>query len=1004
MKKLLLGLLLLPWWCYGETSLFYTPERIAAAKENISKYPWAKKVYDRIISGDRHGYYIGAEYTSARELAGKSDDFIWELQPDTTIGRFIPVETKAICPKCGPAARNVNYYCPWTVDPLNKPYKIQCRNCKYWFPDEKYPDDGSGVVVNGKRHYMLREYAHFVYMSYVGPGAAALSQAYLLDGKREYARKACILLSRVAAVYPDYEERFSRTWYGEYGGQDPRTPQHKGGMISDRIWECFALIRFALAFDAVKNYPASDPELLKYLQRKGVPAADVSQWREFIRNAIFRPAAKALFQRMLRGNDGMHQAASLAIALALNDHSPDKRPNSKDLVNFVYHWDGHAANVINNFILPDGGGHESPGYNGLRLEYIKVERFMEAIRQKYPELYPLKEYPAIWDSPKGKKFFQLFDQLILSGVSTPSIGDSAGRYPFQDNLKMPLIPASLKPEYWLFAAVKYRDPAFAAAIFRNGKVSGGELWEKVPEDDLRKLAAAFPGQNREKQNRLLDSFGIAILESGKVPECRTVMLNYAGIREHWQADALSINLHAFGMEHLRDVGYPVSWNFCRHFDYHNLAHNTVTIDEKFQDGGIGRCLLYFDLPGFSGVSAEHTANSAKKAADGKPMADIFRRTVLKNELSGNDFYVLDIFDVSGGTQHDQSWHSLPVRIVKPPLAWQKQSTGTMAGKNIPEFGHWVDRWGDSRCDVPSFVTGVQRAEMTGPAAWTWESGLPGGEAFRIHIIPVSGKLEAVMGSGRTPVWPRGKKVDFLFLRRRTQFREATRFLTVLEPYRNTPFIREIKLLSVSPLTVEIFHKDGSDKFTVSPVRTPDMTISRKSSRNGSNTAVAIGEKRCRSTVKQFDGEKQMILIPGTDAIAEHLSPGQKIRIYNQFRSNMFTVKSVSAGPDGDLRVIIDEYPLLARAVCSRISGGQLQLEGELVFARHMGGGSRGTPYVGAWFSADGEVPQQIRAATQNGLITPVHGKYDWENYVNKTVSIWQIGSGDKVEIPLVEIK
>ena len=1001
MKNFVLFAVLLPFLLPGEVPLYYTAGRVDSAKRNIQKYSWAKKHFERIMAGDKHGYYIGADYTSARELLRKTDDFIWELQPDTTIGRFIPEETKALCPQCGPAARNVNYYCPWAIDPLNKPYKIQCRNCKYWFPDEKYPDDGNGVLLNGKRYYMLREYAHFVYMSYVCPGVAALSQAYLLTGEKKYARKACILLTRVAAVYPDYDKRFSRTWYGEYGGQDPRKPQHQGGMISDRIWECFALNRLALAFDAVKNYPENDPELLKYFAGKGVDVSTASQWRDYIRNAIFRPAAKALFQRMIKGNDGMHQATALALALALNDHSKTCRPNSKDLVNFVYHWDGHAANVINNVILPDGGGHESPGYNGLRLEYIKVERLMESIRQAHPQEYPLAKYPKIWDSPKGEKFFELFDKLLLSGVSTPSIGDSAGRYPFQDTLKMPLITAALKPEYYLFAARRYRNSAFAWALFKNGKLTGGELWENIPEEDLKKLAAQYPGKNGQKHNRLLDSSGIAILESGRAPECRTVMLNYAGIREHWQADVLSINLHAFGMEHLRDVGYPVSWNYCRHFDYHNLAHNTVTIDEKFQDGGIGKCLLYFDLPGFSGISAEHSANSYKVAKDGKKLADIFRRTVLKNEISGNDFYVLDIFDVAGGTQHDQSWHSLPVKLSPPDLAWKKQSRGTLAGENVPEFGSWVDQWGERRCDVPSFITNVSRAPLNKIAAWTWNSGLPGGESFRIHIVPVSGKLEAIMGSGRTPVWPKGKKIDYLFLRRRTKFREPTRFVTVLEPFRARSFVREIKVLSTSPLVLEVIHRDGSDKFTVSPGKNTAVSVSRTAVRKTSTQTVRIGQKMHCSFVKKFDGEKRMIVLKTFKDAAKILIPGRKIRVFNNLRSNIFTVRKAVGAPEGYC-VTLEEYPLLARAVCSRISGGKLQLEADLVFARYMGGGRRGTHYVGAWFTAEGKAQQQVLAATDSGLVTAVKPLKNPDSYVNKEVSIWQFGAGDHVEIAAIE--
>ena len=993
--------LLLPLMLFGEAPLFYTPQRVEAAKENIRKYPWAQKLFDRIMNGDKHGYYIGAEYTSAKELAAKSDDFIWELQPDTTIGRFIPAETKALCPVCGPEARNVNYYCPWAIDPLNKPFKIQCRNCKYWFPDEKYPDDGNGIEVNGKKYYMLREYAHFVYMSYVGPGIAALSQAYLLTGNPGYARKACILLTRVAAVYPNYDDRFSRTWYGEYGGQDPRTPQHKGGMISDRIWECFALIRFVLAFDGIKNFPENDPELIKYFQRKGINVNNAQEWREFIRQSIFRPAAQAIFRKMIKGNDGMHQAASLAIALALNDHSPNRRPNSKDLVNFVYHWDGHAANVINNVILPDGGGHESPGYNGLRLEYIKVERMMEAIRLAHPAEYPLDKYPKVWDSPKGEKFFELFEKLLLSGISTPSIGDSAGRYPFQDTLKMPLISAPLKPEFYLFAAKRYRNASFAAAIFKDGQLTGGELWEEIPEAELRQLAAQAPDKNSEKQNRLLDSFGIAILESGKVPFCNTVMLNFAGIREHWQADVLSINIHAFGMEHLRDVGYPVSWNFCRHFDYHNLAHNTVTIDEKFQEGGIGRCLLFFEMPGFAGVSAEHTANSYKKAKDGKGLADIFRRTVIKNELSPNEFYVLDIFDAAGGTQHDQSWHSLPVKLIPPALPWKKQSKGTLAGENVPEFGSWVDKWGDSRCDVPSFVTNVSKAPLKDVAAWSWESGLPEGEAFRIHIVPVSGELEAIMGSGRTPVWPKGKKIDFLFLRRQVNFREPTRFVTVLEPYKAVPFIQKIEMTANNPLTLEITHRDGKDRFIISPVTQKIPSIRKESVRQGKNITVSVGEKLCRTTVEKFDGEKRQIRVKNFADADKVLLPGRKIRIFNFMKSNMFTIEKVET-LNGSLLITLEEYPLLARAVCSRVTDkGELQLDAELVFARYMGAGIRGTHYVGAWFTADGETAQQVAAATETGKISAVNGLKNPAAYVNKTVSIWQIGAGDSVEIPLI---
>ena len=119
---------------------------------------------------------------------------------------------------------------------------------------------------------------------------------------------------------------------------------------------------------------------------------------------------------------------------------------------------------------------------------------------------------------------------------------------------------------------------------------------------------------------------------------------------------------------------------------------------------------------------------------------------------------------------------------------------------------------------------------------------------------------------------------------------------------------------------------------------------------------------------------------------------------------MFTIEKVEKTAGG-YAVTIAEYPLLARAVCSRItSEGQLKLDADLVFARYMGGGRRGTHYVGAWFTADGTSPQQLAAATENGLVTPVKKLSKPELYVNKAVSIWQAGIGDSVEIAVTEEK
>ena len=242
----LVGIFVIP-VIYCDEPVYYTPERVLAAKENIEKYEWAQGIAKRIFDGDIVKYYIGADYASAKKLVSKSDDFIWMFQPTTKIPRVFPHDTRGICPNCGDKARNISFWCPWEIDPFEHQYKIKCRNCGKWFPSNdyqngdmtsgKYPDDSNGILLNGKRYYMIREYADYVYLAYVVPSLSSLSQAYLLTGDKRYAKKGCILLARLASEYPNYEDRFERTYCGAYGGTHPFYKWKKGGMITDFIWE-----------------------------------------------------------------------------------------------------------------------------------------------------------------------------------------------------------------------------------------------------------------------------------------------------------------------------------------------------------------------------------------------------------------------------------------------------------------------------------------------------------------------------------------------------------------------------------------------------------------------------------------------------------------------------------------------------------------------------------------------------------------------------------------------
>ncbi|MEN6304812.1 MAG: hypothetical protein ABFD96_18930, partial [Armatimonadia bacterium] len=173
-------------------------------------------------------------------------------------------ETNALCPIHGEKVREKNAWTAWTTDPIGHPYKVRCRYGGEWYPSNdfmngdltsgEFPDDGSGCKYQGKTYHFLKEYAHMAYGNNTIPCLRSLSQAWLLTGDKQYARKGCILLARLATEYPNFTDRKDRLLYGPYGGRDPHYTWKTGGMITDFIWESFCLEATAYAYDGLYNY------------------------------------------------------------------------------------------------------------------------------------------------------------------------------------------------------------------------------------------------------------------------------------------------------------------------------------------------------------------------------------------------------------------------------------------------------------------------------------------------------------------------------------------------------------------------------------------------------------------------------------------------------------------------------------------------------------------------------------------------------------------------------
>jgi len=1019
---------------------YFTPERIAAARENIQRYGWAQEIYRKIMEGERISYY-GGSYTSAREFVEQSDEFMWLLQPTSKLPRHVLRGSKALrCPVHGWAGKDVDWpgaaLCPWRIDPIRHPYKIQCLAGNEWLPTNDYhlgdlttgefPDDGTGCLYKGERFEFLAEYAHMVYGSVVIPTLDCLSQAYLITGDSRYAHKAAILLARLATEYPNHEDRRDRLYdkreLGPYRGRGT-------GMMTDDVWENACLERTAYAYDAIYDY-LDDPGLIAFLRNKGMPIETGDDLRAYIEDNLIRSGMKALLLRMIEGNVGMHQAAAMACALVVDDFA-DCRVNSRDMVDYFYYGVGQAAYAFANGVTPDGGGDESPNYNRIKLEFVRAAQFMETLRNMHPDRFPVDRYPDIFASPKAKAVFDYFLDIFLCDAFIPSIGDAAGIGPVKR--ASPALYTYPELDY-LFAFKRYGDPRYARACTTlDGNLRGGSLFDPYPEGEIRS-ALDRPESQMDRSPRFFDDYGLAILESGRGSTGRAAYLNYFSWQGHRQHDHLSIGLCARGVDLLPDLGYPYTYEHRYQWDSHSMAHNTVTVDETLPAmdiGGMGR--LFASAEGVHLVVASHDPYPPDHRAypehypvfrSDAPPCDVYERMLILVDVDTERWYVVDLFAVNGGEQHDQSWHGPMVPVEHPPLEWTYQKGGTLAGPDVAPYTKWTDRWGRPREDFPAYLTDIRRARLDKPAAWTWKTELPEGDTVRLHVVPVGGALEAIAGTGRSPAWPEEWRLDYVVLRRHAPRGERSLFLSLIESWQTRPVIRGIRLLSESPPQIHVEREDGWDEITLVVPDGPSRTTAprplgvRVRSDTGGKLIRDVRVGDCNDgdpgylhmTLAAVNYPGRQVALRAEPRLDPALAKVRTIRIFSDQRSALYRV--LDARRDGDLVwVTLDRTALLGRVpVVAKEGDGVLRIGADLPFwFRRPDRRGDHLPvtrdaYSGALLG-EGEAASRIKGVAGRRLfLMAIPEDAIEKEYLGREMNIWQYAPGDRVEVPLVRTR
>ncbi len=641
-------------------------ERIA---QNVATQDWAKKEAVAAVRAAEFWHQM-------------SDQELWGHVFAPTLPRSWHVYSSGYCPSCKKGVPMYN----WRINAQRSPWKVRCPHCNELFPKNDFAsfyrsgldsqgifrperadrsllfntehprpddplhqfgvDDGTGFRQGEACWRFVAAYLIYgQWKQLVLEGIQRLVTAYLLTGDRSYARQAAVLLDRVADFYPGFDFRRQAFIYD--------VPSYADGYVT--VWHdaCEETRALALAYDAIFEEIRDDPHLVEFLASKASQhgLANAKSSFAWIAHNIEAGLLEDPLQNIakIRSNfprTPFTQAVLLAVmsweanrekVLELLDQTLEKA-TAVDGITGEKGLSGYAAFATNCVaqILAQFDRVEP----GLLERMVKRHRIHETFRFHLDTWAFEQYYPNSGDCGA---FARRCPQYVGVSFDRRIVGE----------------PGSvLTGSMFLFLWRLYEltgDTDFVRVIYReNGNrssglphdvtVENGEKLQKAVDEIIAREGITFPLKSVNKP-----LWCIALLRSGEGGARRVVWLDYDSGGGHGHRDGMNLGLFAYGLDLLPDFGYPpvqyggwgsprARWYMC------TPAHNTVVVDGKDQSSGSGKTTFFAENEWVHAVGA---------SAPGLVNAQKFDRFVVMVDISPENFYVVDWFQIFGGSQHDK---------------------------------------------------------------------------------------------------------------------------------------------------------------------------------------------------------------------------------------------------------------------------------------------------------------------------------------------------------------
>jgi hypothetical protein len=301
--------------------------------------------------------------------------------------------------------------------------------------------------------------------------------------------------------------------------------------------------------------------------------------------------------------------------------------------------------------------------------------------------------------------------------------------------------------------------------------------------------------DRDKHNdfngaMLLPAMRLAVLRAGDDDEQVYAWLNNTGAGHHHD-DPLDIGLFAFGRELLRDIGYThTGW---RMWPNATMSHNTVVVDgiRALTDEPVQRTRLFY--------TDGHAFHIAQADDDGAyPATRRYRRTVALVGDQATGAYLIDVFEVRGGSQHDYLLHGSAAEDSTAVVAGATLSpfAGTLMNKGVTFELPSSEQERGSPGEPYGFVRELRSGAVESDVTWDMRLDAEPTIGVRTHLVRPT---DATVYTGIAPRIRQAERRDALladfmapfFCLRREGDDLRTTFIAVHEPVSGEPRIESV---------------------------------------------------------------------------------------------------------------------------------------------------------------------------------------------------------------------